>query len=74
MMENVNLSVKVAGVSFKNPIIAASGTFGFGDEYNELYQNLGKAYAEMFIWTKTLLKPIEFNQAFQEAYERLNSV
>ncbi len=40
MMENVNLSVKVAGVSFKNPIIAASGTFGFGDEYNELY-NVG---------------------------------
>ncbi|MBQ1780765.1 MAG: dihydroorotate dehydrogenase [Bacteroidales bacterium] len=39
-MENVNLSVKVAGVSFKNPIIAASGTFGFGDEYNELY-NVG---------------------------------
>ena len=40
MMENVNLSVKVAGVSFKNPIIAASGTFGFGEEYNELY-NVG---------------------------------
>lgn len=36
-MENVNLSVMVAGVPFKNPIIAASGTFGFGDEYNELY-------------------------------------
>lgn len=46
----------------------------YKDEYNELYQNLGKAYAEMFIWTKTLLKPIEFNQAFQEAYERLNSI
>lgn len=39
-MENVNLSVKVAGVSFKNPIIAASGTFGFGEEYNEMY-NVG---------------------------------
>ena len=37
MMKNINLSVNVAGVSFKNPIIAASGTFGFGDEYNELY-------------------------------------
>jgi len=37
-MDNiVNLSVQVAGVSFKNPIIAASGTFGFGEEYNELY-------------------------------------
>ena len=33
----VNLSVEVAGVPFKNPLIAASGTFGFGEEYNELY-------------------------------------
>ena len=32
-----DLSVKVAGVSFDNPIIAASGTFGFGREYNEFY-------------------------------------
>lgn len=30
-------SVKVAGVSFDNPLIAASGTFGFGREYNEFY-------------------------------------
>lgn len=37
MDKNVNLSVEVAGVSFKNPLIAASGTFGFGEEYNELY-------------------------------------
>ena len=43
-------------------------------EYNELYQTVGKTYAEMFIWTKTLLKPIEFNPAFQEAYERLNNL
>jgi dihydroorotate dehydrogenase (NAD+) catalytic subunit len=33
----VNLSVEVAGVPFENPLIAASGTFGFGEEYNELY-------------------------------------
>lgn len=31
------LSVNICGVSFKNPVIAASGTFGFGREYNELY-------------------------------------
>jgi dihydroorotate dehydrogenase (NAD+) catalytic subunit len=37
MNHNVNLAVKVAGVDFKNPLIAASGTFGFGEEYNELY-------------------------------------
>lgn len=32
-----DLSVKIAGVEFNNPIIAASGTFGFGREYNEFY-------------------------------------
>ena len=32
-----DLSVKVAGVSFANPLIAASGTFGFGREYGEFY-------------------------------------
>ena len=28
-----DLSVKIAGVKFKNPVIAASGTFGYGTEY-----------------------------------------
>ena len=42
--------------------------------YNEFYQTLGKSYAEMFIWTLTLLKPIEFNKAFQETYERINNL
>ena len=32
-----NLKVNVAGVEFKNPIITASGTFGFGKEYGEFY-------------------------------------
>ena len=32
-----NLSVEICGVTLKNPVIAASGTFGFGREYNELY-------------------------------------
>lgn len=36
-----NLSVNLCGVSLKNPIIAASGTFGFGREFNELY-DIGK--------------------------------
>lgn len=38
-----DLSVKIAGVEFNNPIIAASGTFGFGREYSEFYSldNLG---------------------------------
>ena len=37
MSDTVKLSVEFAGVPFKNPIIAASGTFGFGEEYHELY-------------------------------------
>ena len=32
-----NLSVNICGVELKNPVIAASGTFGFGREFNELY-------------------------------------
>ncbi len=32
-----DLSVNIAGVEFSNPIIAASGTIGFGHEYGELY-------------------------------------
>lgn len=31
------MKVNVAGVEFRNPLIAASGTFGFGREYAELY-------------------------------------
>lgn len=33
----VNLRVDLAGVELKNPIIPASGTFGYGREYAELY-------------------------------------
>lgn len=29
--------VIINGIEFKNPVIAASGTFGFGEEYNEIY-------------------------------------
>ena len=32
-----DLSVKVAGVQFNSPLIAASGTFGFGHEYSEFF-------------------------------------
>lgn len=31
----MNMSVKIAGVEFKNPIMEASGTFGSGAEYSE---------------------------------------
>ena len=32
-----NLSVNLCGIQLKNPVITASGTFGFGREFNELY-------------------------------------
>jgi len=31
--EKPDLSVQIAGITFKNPVIAASGTFGYGQEY-----------------------------------------
>ena len=32
-----NLNVNICGVQFKNPVIAASGTYGFGKEFEEVY-------------------------------------
>ena len=32
-----NMKVNIAGVEFRNPVIAASGTFGFGREFSEFY-------------------------------------
>ncbi|MDE6092660.1 MAG: dihydroorotate dehydrogenase [Ruminococcus sp.] len=32
-----DLSVKICGVDFKNPVIPASGVFGYGREYEELF-------------------------------------
>lgn len=32
-----DLRVNIAGVEFKNPVITASGTFGFGQEYARIY-------------------------------------
>lgn len=32
-----DLRVRIAGVEFRNPVITASGSFGFGREYSELY-------------------------------------
>lgn len=37
----MTLKVNIAGVEFKNPVIAASGTFGFGEEYQD-YMDLNK--------------------------------
>lgn len=42
-MSSVNMSVNLAGMTMKNPIVVASGTFGFGREYGQFYDlsNLG---------------------------------
>lgn len=32
-----NLETNIMGLKFKNPILAASGTFGFGDEFSQIY-------------------------------------
>ncbi len=34
---SVDLSVDIAGIRFQNPVIAASGAFGFGHEYSQLF-------------------------------------
>lgn len=36
-MLDVNMSVNLAGVALKNPVVVASGTFGFGREYSQFY-------------------------------------
>jgi dihydroorotate dehydrogenase (NAD+) catalytic subunit len=38
LREGPDLSVNIAGVLFKNPVIAASGTFGYGREYADLLE------------------------------------
>ncbi len=50
----VDLSVTLAGVTLKNPIIPASGTFGYGREFAELYDLdiLGS-----FSWKGTTAQP-----------------
>lgn len=34
---SVSMKVNICGIEFSNPVIAASGTFGFGREYSEFY-------------------------------------
>jgi dihydroorotate dehydrogenase (NAD+) catalytic subunit len=36
LKQKTDLSIEVAGVKFSNPVLVASGTFGYGEEYNEL--------------------------------------
>ena len=54
----VDLSVNLAGVTLKNPIIPASGTFGYGREFAEIYDLdiLGS-----FSWKGTTAAPRDGN-------------
>jgi dihydroorotate dehydrogenase (NAD+) catalytic subunit len=57
-MQNPNLSVKIGKLKLKNPVMVASGTFGYAEEFSSLV-NLRKLGA---IVTKTItLKPKEGN-------------
>jgi dihydroorotate dehydrogenase (NAD+) catalytic subunit len=40
-LSKIDLTVEIAGVKFRNPIMTASGTFGYGEEFNE-YIDLSK--------------------------------
>ena len=40
-VQEPDLSVNIAGIQFKNPVIAASGTFGYGREYSGLLDIAG---------------------------------
>ncbi len=51
MTENNRLSVKLPGLDLKNPIIPASGCFGFGEEYAKYYDlnKLGSVIISLLI-------------------------
>lgn len=36
-MSNINMEVNIAGIKMKNPVMTASGTFGYGKEYSEYF-------------------------------------
>ncbi len=68
------MKININGIEFKNPVIAASGTFGFGQEYNDFY-DVGKLGG---ICTKGLtLNPKEGNEgvrSYETSLGMLNSV
>jgi len=37
MAHEIDLSINIAGIKMKNPVMVASGTFGFGREYSNFY-------------------------------------
>ncbi len=55
----VNLSVNLSGVTLKNPVIPASGTFGFGYEFAEWYDlnELGSISCKGTTWSPRFGNP-----------------
>ena len=41
-------------------------------EFEQLYINIGPAYANMYIFSKTLMKAVEFNEEFEDKIQELN--
>jgi len=54
----VNLSTEIAGIKLKNPVMVASGTFGYGEEYSEL---MDLSHLGALITKTVTLKPREGN-------------
>lgn len=69
-----NLKVKIGKMELKNPVMVASGTFGYGEEFSELY-DISKLGA---VVTKGIsLKPREGNpmpRVFETASGMLNAI
>lgn len=57
--QQVNLAVNIGGIQMKNPVMVASGTFGYGPEYNDLV-DLNKLGA--IVVKGICLKPTKGNQ------------
>ena len=53
-MKDINTEVTIAGITFKNPVTTASGTFGSGMEYSD-YVDLSRLGA---VTTREYLSPL----------------
>jgi len=74
MSQPPDLSVEIAGIRFKNPVFAASGTFGYGEEFAKFVdlQRIGAVIVK-----GTSAKPIEGNsppRLFPTPSGMLNSI
>ncbi|HEY2385307.1 MAG TPA: dihydroorotate dehydrogenase [Terriglobia bacterium] len=73
-MSGVDLSIELAGIRLPNPVIAASGTFGYGEEFSR-FADLRRIGAVCVKGTSA--KPIEGNlppRLFPTASGMLNSI